>query len=111
MQRRRASVALRDGEKLNERAHRRLVCHGEIENAKQVRVVGPHLHKLESRLAGEFDKTLRGVFVGIFSDDFLARTEMKCPVFNSRCLIDFANKIDLDPAFAWIVDRVMPPTS
>src|SRR6266568_197533 len=111
MQRRRAGVVLRDGEKLNEGAHRRLVCHGEIENAKQVAVISPHSNKLKSCFAGEFNKTLRGVFVGIFSDDFLSRMEMKLPVLNSHTLIDFADEIDLDPAFVRIVNRVMPPLS
>src|SRR6266446_5681027 len=111
IQRRRVGVALRDGEKLNECAHRRLVCHGEIENAKQVAVISPHSNKLKSCLAGEFDETFRSVFVGIFSDDFLSRMEMKLLVFNSHSLIDFADEIDLDPAFVRIVNRVMPPLS
>src|SRR5947207_12354990 len=115
MQRRRAGIALRDGEKLNKRAHRcsrfavrkavadvalitrsapptgrRLQFCGEIENAKPVAVISPHSNKLKSCLAGESDKALRGVFVGIFSDDFLARVEMKLPVFHSVVLIDLA---------------------
>src|SRR5205814_8016364 len=135
MQRRRVGIALRDGEKLNKRAHscsrfalrradanvafitrsaptgRRLQFCGEIENAKPAAVISPHSNKLKSCLAGESDKALRRVFVGIFSDDFLARMEMKLPVFHSHSLIDFADEIDLDPAFVWIVNRVMPPMS
>src|SRR6266487_1704262 len=136
MQRRRASIALRDGEKLNKRAHscscfavrsadanvafitrsapptgRRLQFCGEIENAKPAAVISPHSNKLKSCRAGESDKAFRGVFVGIFSDDFFARMEMKLPVFHSHSLIDFADEIDLDPAFVRIVNRVMPPLS
>src|SRR6266496_3833818 len=136
MQGRRVGIALRDGEKLNKRAHscsrfavrsadanvafitrsapptgRRLQFCGEIENAKPAAVISPHSNKLKSCLAGESDKALRGVFVGIFSDDFLSRMEMKLLVFNSHSLIDFADEIDLDPAFVRIVNRVMPPLS
>src|SRR5438046_1578041 len=136
MQRRRVGIALRDGEKLNKRAHRcsrfavrkavanvafitrsapppgrRLQFCGEIENAKPVAVISPHSNKLKSCLAGESHKALRGVFVGIFSDDFLARVETKLPVFHSHSLIDLADEIDLDPAFVRIVNRVVPPLS
>src|SRR5436309_6575769 len=136
MQRRRVGIALRDGEKLNKRAHscsrfalrradanvafitrsapptgRRLQFCGEIENAKPVAVISPHSNKLKSCLAGESDKALRRVFVGIFSDDLLARMEMKLPVFYSHSLIDFADETDLDPAFVRIVNRVVPPMS
>src|SRR6266487_3923171 len=90
---------------------RRLQFCGEIENAKPAAVISPHSNKLKSCLAGESDKALRRVFVGIFSDDFLARMEMKLPVFHSHSLIDFADEIDLDPAFVRIVNRVMPPMS
>src|SRR5437762_5953326 len=135
MQRRRAGIALRDGEKLNKRAHScsrfagrsavadvafitrsapppgRLQFGGQIENAKPVAVISPHSNKLKSCLAGESDKALRRVFVGIFSDDFLARMEMKLPVFHSHSLINLADEIDLDPAFVRIVNRVVPPLS
>src|SRR4029450_5089912 len=135
MQRRRASIAFRDGEKLNKRAHsgrfavrsadadvtfitrsapptgRRLQFRGEIENAKPVAVISPHSSKLKSCLAGESDEAFRGVLVGIFSDDFFTRMEMKLPVFHSHSLIDFAVEIDLDPPFVRIVNRIMPPLS
>src|SRR5438552_14417487 len=136
MQRRRVGIALRDGEKLNKRAHsrsrfalrradanvafitrsapptgRRLQFCGEIENAKPAAVISPHSNKLKSCLAGESDKALRRVFIGIFSDDFLACMEMKLLVFHSHSLIDFADVIDLGPDFVRIVTRIMPPMS
>src|SRR5947207_15589036 len=106
MQRRRVGIALRDGEKLNKRAHscsrfalrradanvafitlsapptgRRLQFCGEIENAKPVAVISPHSNKLKSCLAGATDKTLRRVFLGIFTNYRPARMEAKPPDF------------------------------
>src|SRR5206468_12336290 len=111
MQRRRVGIALRDGEKLNKRAHscsrfalrradanvafitrsapptgRRLQLCGEIENAKPVAVISPHSNKLNSCLVGDSDKAFRRVSVGLFSDDFLARMAVKLPVFSSHRL-------------------------
>src|SRR5438876_10219584 len=116
MQRRRVGIALRDGEKLNKRAHsrsrfalrradanvafitrsapptgRRLQFCGEIENAKPGAAISPHSNKLKSCLAGESDKALRCGLVGIFGDDFLAGMEMKLPVFKSQRLTDLAH--------------------
>src|SRR5437667_9512898 len=101
MQRRRVGIALRDGEKLNKRAHscsrfalrradanvafitrsapptgRRLQFCGKIENAKPVAVIRPHPNKLKSCLAGDSDKAWRGVVVGTIGDEFLACIEM-----------------------------------
>src|SRR5438034_8955892 len=124
MQRRRVGIALRDGEKLNKRAHscsrfalrradanvafitrsapptgRRLQFCGEIENAKPVAFISPHSNKLKSCLTGESVQALWGVFVGIFSDVFFVRMKMMMPFFHSNSLIYFAYEVDLVPAF------------
>src|SRR5437016_12419346 len=118
MQRSRVGIALRDGEKLNKRAHscsrfalrradanvafitrsapptgRRLQFCGEIENAKRAAVISPHSNKLKCCLAGESGKAFRGVFVGVFSDDFFARMEMKLRVCHSHRMMHVAASI------------------
>jgi len=72
MQSRSAGVILRNFDELNQCAHQRLICHGEIENAKQTRMVGPHSGKLKPGGVAERRESFRRIFIREFRDDFFA---------------------------------------
>src|SRR5437867_4435130 len=85
------------------------LLHIEIENAKQISVVAPHLFELEARFAGERCETLRRVLIGIFRRDFLVGAEIKALAADMHTLFGLTYEINLDPAFGGIVNGVVPP--
>src|SRR5207247_6359550 len=87
----------------------RLRLQVEIENAKQARIVTPHVSKLESGVAGERRKFFRRVLVGILGADLFASPEMEFVFGNMDKLIDFADEIHFDAAGVRIVDSAMLP--
>ena len=105
------AITLTDLDKLNQRAHRRLLCHGEIENAKQPRVISPHPHKLEPRFAGESGETVRRVFVRIFRNDLFAGWKVELSDLRyERIWSCLGSNRHLDSAFCGIVElRAVPP--
>ena len=73
--------------------------YGEIKNAKQARVVRPHLHKFESRSTRQSSETFRRMLVREFGNDLFAGPKMKYMTGDMNGLIGLADEINLDPAF------------
>ena len=87
---------VRSSRSTDEARRNRIACNplgrGEIENAKELRVVRPHVRKTKVRLGGERRETFLAVLVGILGNDFLSGVKMKFMTGDVNRLIGFADR-------------------
>ena len=109
MKRRGGSEGLTGPAKLNERTHRRLFCHGEMENGKQLLWISPNPRQAESGRQGQPSESLLRVLVGKLRNDFLPARKMKFLAAYMDGLFRLADQVHLDPPVALVVNCLVPP--
>ena len=105
----RAVVPFADADELNQRAHRWLICHGEMEDGEQFLGIGPDARQLEPGRGSERAKAINGVFVRKFGDYFFAGSEIKFAIAEVNGLRLIADQVHLDAVRLLIVNGPMPP--
>src|ERR1700730_14736427 len=86
-----------------------LICHGEMENGKQLPRICPNACEAEAGRNSEAGESFLCVFIGKLRDDSFAARKKKFLAADMDCLFRFADQVHLNATRALVVNRLVSP--